>query len=364
MTISVIGFLIILLTHSVSCYFTQTGRYEELQRLGNPCYPRDTCQSLNKSTDDHLWRNRTCECGEHCVRYKTCCIDSNYFGMEQFAQKRPEEVCQMVQTKDFMVLMVSTCLQEWNKSPIYRKCVHPENDLKDPLSEAPVISTASMTTYRNFFCALCNNDDDSALLWDIEVKMPNNLNLGRNAITPKDNIIERLEYNSAQNSWGFFYIDPQTRKQEFKNVQITFSLKEDLKKFVKPCHEQIISKCSPSYKSTRLLYKCQAYYSPVKGRRQGTEEFFNYRNIHCALCNGLRINLDDFFCLVKINLRKSVSLSFTKLLDVNRKDGDIVGKVSACKEGQMYDPFFKKCRTMACALPNHVVKNGACVKSD
>ncbi|GBN11622.1 hypothetical protein AVEN_111507-1 [Araneus ventricosus] len=362
MALSVIVFLIFLLSTYISGSFTQVGRYDELKWLGNPCYPRDTCQSLKEITDDHLWRNRTCECGEHCVRHQTCCIDSNYFGMNQFVPKRSDDVCQKVQTREFMVYMVSTCLVEWQMSYIYEKCVHPENEVKDPLSQVPATSIASMTSYRNYFCALCNNDADSAVLWDIGVKI-RNLNLGTNTTTIRDEIIEKMEYNSGQSTWGYFHVDPQTRKRQFQKLQIKFSVKEELKKFVKPCHPRIISKCRPSYKSTRLRYKCEAYYSPIKGRKQGSEEFLNYRNIHCALCNGLRANIDEFACFGK-DLRKSISLSFTKLLDVNRKDGDIVGKTSVCKDEQVFDPFFKKCRSLVCAVPNHVKKNGACVKSD
>lgn len=37
-----------------------------------------------------------------------------------------------------------------------------------------------------------------------------------------------------------------------------------------------------------------------------------------------------------------------------------VGQVSACSEGQLYDPFFKKCRTVFCAGANSTWKNGGC----
>ncbi|KAF8777007.1 hypothetical protein HNY73_013937 [Argiope bruennichi] len=35
---------------------------------------------------------------------------------------------------------------------------------------------------------------------------------------------------------------------------------------------------------------------------------------------------------------------------------------SKCPEGYKWDPYFKKCRKLGCALPGYVIRNGRCVR--
>lgn len=58
-------------------------------------------------------------------------------------------------------------------------------------------------------------------------------------------------------------------------------------------------------------------------------------------------------------------MSFALLLDVNTSDGDLVGIRRVpwpdCGTNRIYDPYFKKCRQLVCAVPGYDLVNGRCV---
>lgn len=56
------------------------------------------------------------------------------------------------------------------------------------------------------------------------------------------------------------------------------------------------------------------------------------------------------------------AFSFTHLLDINRSDGELVGKIKRCPDDDIWDPFTSKCRKLTCAKPGFIVKDGKCVE--
>ncbi|GIX92032.1 uncharacterized protein CEXT_350141 [Caerostris extrusa] len=271
------------------------GYYEEVRTLGGSCFPRDTCAFLNNSTEDHLWGDRTCECGDHCVRHGTCCVDSRYSGIEYRSSNHLQESCQKVQNNIITVTMVSQCPSAWQKSYVNGRCISPEGRLEDPLSTVPVTSLTTRTTYRNYFCALCNDDANSILMWDIEAKL-SLVDDTSNSVGASVELMERLEYNVEKGSWGVQYVDAETNDQQFRKIKLKFALPTGLKKMVKQCHPRIVSDCSSSLRSSSLRQRCLAYYSPIRARKDGSSVFVDYRNIHCALCNGFRVRPNNVAC--------------------------------------------------------------------
>ncbi|GFT10585.1 uncharacterized protein NPIL_7721 [Nephila pilipes] len=352
--------------HSVLGSYSQHSRYNELQILGGSCYPRDTCCALNETIEDDLWGDRTCECGDHCIRHKTCCIDSKYAGMEYFGIGHSEEMCQKVQTTKIMVFMVSTCSVKWQESSLNEKCINTQIGLDDPLLVVPVTSLISRTTYKNFFCAWCNDDADSTILWDLELKLPPGAGSSSIAIEASESKLQKLKYNGETNSWEVLLLNSETMEEEFQKVKLKFSVPVGLRKIVKQCHPRMVSDCKPSFINSILYYKCLAYYSPIKVLEETSQVPVVYRNVHCALCNGVSVKSSNVSCPVKsIGKKQKHPWSFSMLLDVNTREGDIVGKVKPpCKDKELYDPFFEKCRSLKCALPGYVIKDGACVKSE
>ncbi|GFS84084.1 g-protein coupled receptor Mth2 [Nephila pilipes] len=127
---------------------------------------------------------------------------------------------------------------------------------------------------------------------------------------------------------------------------------------IRLCKLKLVSDCPPDWKDNDIRTMCRSY--------MGTRFFGNvrFRNAHCAYCN--EIEMDLLSCQpIKINWfdigrSLSIKVSVPELLDVNEGEGDEVGRIQMCENGQVYDSYFQKCRNLEC-LPGYVKKYDFCV---
>lgn len=88
-----------------------------------------------------------------------------------------------------------------------------------------------------------------------------------------------------------------------------------------------------------------------------------YRNVHCAICNG--ITPENLKCAAIGLARAGFTFEFNQvvfsfLFDLNPDSGKLVGQIEKCSSEQIYDPFFKRCRSVLCG-PGQVFRSGECV---
>lgn len=345
--------------HQVSSLKTS---YSEVDDLGGSCYPFDTCVSLKEDAEDHLWGNRTCECGTHCIRHRTCCMDSPHVG-QSWKAPHLEETCQKLPTFQNAVIMVNKCSGRWRHGHFVReKCESPELYTDDPVMAAPVTSLASNVTYKNTFCALCNYEDQNYLYaWNIRLELPKEgRSLGISGATKQD-FFQNPVYDKQKKTWGVVEDDV------FLGLKMLHRLPLALRKIVKKCYPDMISQCDPLQShSYHMQFKCMSYYDPIKITIEQEDGGIEYHhNIQCAMCNGVNISQvsGTNICKLDPEIRKKPNFSFALLLDVSRSDGDFVGMTTLCQDNQKWDPFFQKCRSLVCVLPGRVVKDGKCVPS-
>lgn len=331
--------------------------YSEIEYLGGSCYPNDSCISSRNEDEDHLWGNHTCECAEHCIRYSTCCADSPHYGKVLRIENRGE-VCKKLPNTADAVIAVSRCSDRWHYGfHIREKCETPEMDIEDPFTATPVTSRKSNVTYKNYFCALCNYDSRDVHLWNISLGLKTKQTVPSLSNVTENYLMTKMSYNSEQKSWGIV-VD-----NAFYMLKSQFKVPASLMKFVKKCYPSVISKCDASHANNfEFQYKCMSYYAPIQIKQNGTS-IKKYRNIHCAMCNNVNVTDSDMnICKLDAQKPKTAKpFSFALLLDINRSDGDLVGFKRVCKDTENWDPFFKKCRSLACVLPGHVIQNGRCV---
>ena len=99
----------------------------------------------------------------------------------------------------------------------------------------------------------------------------------------------------------------------------------------------------------------------------------SFRNVHCAICNNA--SLESLYCLNLGPLGRSKwqqnfnLFSFAVLFDIGGDLDEPVGgglpKHSGsikCDKDKLFDPFFKKCRSVYCQQSNHIYDNGACIE--
>ena len=112
---------------------------------------------------------------------------------------------------------------------------------------------------------------------------------------------------------------------------------------MKPCTPNVISSCPLDYENEEVVMKCLEYY----GERKHKFSNVVYKNIHCAICNGVEIAELECPGLVKpedvvdeTDFREMVEEVFTKGRWLHKKPG----KLFECSRGHSYDPFQVRCR--------------------
>ncbi|XP_054718041.1 uncharacterized protein LOC129227493 [Uloborus diversus] len=324
--------------------------YSDLEGFGLNCPNRFSCSLISNRQS---FGSRNCECDPACVAYDDCCIDAKPL-VRRRQRPRPvnnKRLCLPYGGyKTLGVYVVNQCARGWDGPPeVLFKCRGPM-DLRDPLNAVPLTSVSQGRTYRNRYCAECNGGNPSDLLtWRIHLDCENlPLNVSNS------NVWENLEWSETTEQWGVYRWNRNRGERTFYPCMLVFDIPPSATTSVRHCRAGMISTCKRDWTRESVRKACESYMAAVY---TGSE---SYRNPHCAVCNHL--TLDKFSCEEGLTSRKR-PLSFALLLDVNG-EGDQVGVsrqvTPRCPSGEMYDPFFKKCRELVCALPGYRMRNGKC----
>lgn len=259
-----------------------------------------------------------CECSPDCFARGTCCSD-----VERSRSDPPEfesytsdgrtcidtfvlEYERKYTTQDKLYLLKQTCLNSFtgvdiNGRPIstdeliYR-CSFP--DEFQLLDVTPVTSLASNQSYRNLFCAYCNNDGTSLVDWELSLTCFSNEDLPKNL------------FNEQSTSQEVFQRILQDRL-----CSVTWSQPPEI--LVESCFasKYMMSDC-PYYVPEFIVSLCrdELYFIPYRGNDAV------YRNVFCYVCNFYRMNeqlydpTDDGRCPAD-DFIGSDFISFSVLLD-------------------------------------------------
>ena len=205
-------------------------------------------------------RQVNCKCDNDCALYGDCCLDYSTAN----STLRPSALhglleCRKVHTSG--VLMVSRC-------PI-------QSELNIPCTNRslflPVTDPSSNFTFRNIYCALCNN-----VSRDVVVPWQPHFFCGDEVNVPSIRTFESLE--NACRALG----------------PVIFSKNSTLRTCIPH-----ISTCSPRVINVDLAHNCTSGpYDLVTGHLPPVAAVF--RNRYCAQCNGA--DADDIHCLTHFNL--------------------------------------------------------------
>lgn len=316
--------------------------YEELEKLGASCNTLDNCKF--QRVEDIL-PFYTCHCGSFCSQLGTCCIDSPY----NYKENRKFHLsCKTVYGEyNSHYFLEDKCLSSTNNGRVWEKLCR-NSDEEDLLSLVPVTSFSTNMTYKNYFCFRCNESGDKYRYWNIKI-----FAAIKSDKKEQNNIT--LTYNNVNQTW----VSPIGEGGSIIPVTFSVEVPHDIQNLPKHCVPNVISTCSEDWKNGAIHQKCNAYTSIIYFIKD--EQTVSYRNPHCALCNFE--NLENMLCALKITGRTSSRrpFSFIYLLDINRSEGDLVGKIKKCGDNSVWDPFYNKCRTLTCAISGYVIENGKCV---
>ncbi|CAL1283318.1 unnamed protein product [Larinioides sclopetarius] len=323
--------------------------YYILENLDMNCPSRDYCKLVEQHGNS--FEDRSCECDSMCNAFRDCCIDrANLSTLISVGTKKYPCITFGDQNK-VGVYIVDACPENYKDSYNLLSRCQVVDSFSNPLEAVPVTVVSSGITYKNRHCAECNGASRSSFQsWLAHLNCvaldPTNfkrLQINESSIWPK------LKYSLRRWTWAVEIDD------EFYRCQMAFDKPDNLST-VRLCRANTVDSCPPSFPRASVKRLCGAYSAVVYDREN------SYKNPHCAICNYKRVK--DLNCLdTELFMRSAkVRFPFTLLLDTDRHNETEVAKYPLCPAGQRYDPFFKKCRTLVCALPGYKRVNGECRK--
>ncbi|KAI1292216.1 G-protein coupled receptor Mth2 [Halotydeus destructor] len=364
LTYKLCAFVVVLLIQSPSMAASQLS-YESLEQLNASCTPRDTCQSHNSRSRILLsLSERSCACDNQCPAYDDCCID--------FKGPRDGQL-PMIETWSCerygglgSFYVKANCPVDWREGHTKKLC-EGRPDASDPVSGIPVTVGLGVTeppvTYKNAHCALCNGvSTEKQLYWGLRVQCDGldvyNSTYGN---LTAEFIQDNLVYLELEKQWALVLTYPYL-------CEVSPVPPEPVLETLRICHENLVKECPDEWADDHVREACASYQAIVYTREAKAKKF---RNAHCAQCNGH--NTTGLLCLPMASREAIIGRNrplnaFSILLDMNPGQSSASGHSSAvghkhvCSgQSQVYDPFFKRCRTLVCDSDKFTLVNGTCV---
>lgn len=325
----------------------------DLVALETSCHPVDPCR--RDSLPPPSWRGRNCFCDERCLRYADCCIDADAYDAQTYQANVGRFTC--VNLKQYGdVYMKGTCSDGWEDREVAALCLggSPAANLghEDLLANLPATSADSNVTYVNYYCAICNNDSLSLTLWQSRWECEG-LD-GLRSTLSQDAAASGIAFKDG--NWGVEVEINGTK--EYHVCAMYPSLPTTLTGVTRPC-QAAISSCAANWTDQNVADLCQSYTAVVYNNT------LPYRNPHCATCNYLE--KEKTSCLSRDLQRNKKDRffnpeAFALLFDFTDASGsNVVGSTSPCSRFEVWDPFFRKCRSVVCAKENQKFERGKCV---
>ncbi|XP_042885083.1 uncharacterized protein LOC122261480 [Penaeus japonicus] len=325
----------------------------DLVALETSCHPLDPCR--RDALPPPSWRGRNCFCDERCLQYADCCIDADAYDTETYRANAGRFTC--IGLKQYGdVYMKGTCSEGWEDAEVADLCLRgsPTAHLghEDLVANLPATSTASSVTYTNYYCAICNDDSHSLTLWQSRWECEG-LDGFRSNVS-QDAAASSIVFKNG--NWG---VDLEVKgTKEYHVCAMYPSLPTSLANVTRPC-QAAISTCAGNWTDENVATLCQSYTAIVYNNTVA------YRNPHCATCNYLEEEKSS--CLSRDLQRNQKDLffnpeAFALLFDFTDVSGsNIVGSTSPCSQFEIWDPFFRKCRSVVCGKESQTFRRGKCV---
>ena len=297
-------------------------------------------------SDDNRFTSRipvwfeSCNCDTKCYSFGDCCIDAP--SLVPNPLKYWSILSVRISPKfSYSVLMKTKCPDEWPNKKVRQMCEnigfkeseeyflsdvgHLVSLSADEFLLWQVTSRSTLITYRNIYCALCNNDTQLEA-WTHNMKCQS---------TPEGRKCASVYYQTPPD----------------------FLIEEKVKR--RPVQIQISASCNIGwYKASTMIddrhaidvvKNCSLFYAPVVVQNNQTQKLTAFKNEYCAQCSGYAKS--DLLCPAQSNnffehqrpKHSDTSVSF----DTNFiSGGRIADQSTSCPVGQVYNPLADKCRVI------------------
>jgi G protein-coupled receptor Mth (Methuselah protein) len=321
-----------------------------LCRTTDECESRDQCANVSDRSpsiynDETSIRSRNCFCDTHCEQYGDCCQSSSRStGFECVDYLAPTFNNKMLPFHRLSAWMRTQCLPIYFGSAVDRLCRNVDNRTFDdhPFLFVPATSPSTNITYRNYYCAYCNNDDhDRIQLWKYKPFCHGDGTDDDHLSLTSDVQVQYYIHNLTRNC-------PTTIVYPHGRATLDPSV------FVRPCKRSMAATC-PRGTPTELARLCAT--SGVTYRYVPDSDVI-YPNAFCAQCN--EDNASELTC-VDPYLRSSLpplnhirvhplSILFDptllrRYLNVNNTMPHVIFSIkhNCTKPDELFDVFEKRC---------------------
>ncbi|CAH1772757.1 unnamed protein product [Owenia fusiformis] len=397
----------------------------ENQKFSKSKHPRASCKNKCLEVKDYglKYSSQVCLCTPKCYLYSNCCYDyhtecnknshqqdeltntdilaninpklfdinwyANYSFSEndlrnlRYLDRRPEASCRFLRYVELPPDDFYSPLDNWIKKFYYTYigCNHdyPAGDVREKCergqkgetfndilrSLVPVTSNRTGATYTNIFCAMCNFESLSELLyWKTEIRY----------IAKLRELGEKLKEITLD--------DLDSLVDSIQNNDISFNFQppgEQIEKWLEPCLPGDIIQCNSSLSEEIsnfhvLQVACKSYalktFVVAEDLNIGKTINIFFKNAACALCNGYNESqirplglFGDSQSFGELPPSMAILLDFSHsgLTATRTKTGEeIKGMGRKCEETEIYDLAVDKCRPVLCGKTGLNVDSSVC----
>lgn len=305
--------------------------------------------------DNPFQRANVCRCDDACVKFGDCCRDAPALLEAASSGDGPvlEWECVRVRSDMQATWVRRACKPGWvGPDEVRLQCERgADARVTDPNGMAPVTSPRTNVTYANVYCAACNDDLNDTRRWQVNLDCKEFYGLIN--MTGED-IRNNIELDPTNSSWGVWFTAPGDYRRFFA---CALEYAPQNLSSVYTCNS-FVSTCDPSWAGTETERECKSYQSVINVYG------VNYRNPECMVCNNDTAPHQICGFYSDTSFVSPRGFSFSILMDVSPSAGNIVGKKSLCKKGELYDPFYKVCRNVLCGMAGYVLDGDKCVKDE
>ncbi|XP_078700891.1 uncharacterized protein LOC144927377 [Branchiostoma floridae x Branchiostoma belcheri] len=327
------------------CYTTdgtETWDYCDVTECPDPTswdYVPRSCSSSGISCEGRCGRSYgefpECQCDQDCSFFGDCCKDigevCNFNTTARTPSDRHHEnwKCLPGYDKGRSYWLVADCPDDWMDDATRDQCLKQTDPYNpaDLVYRMPVQDSSTSISYRNIFCALCNNvSTEEFITWNFKPVCTGYTGSRANTV------------GSAQILYDYYKL-----RNPGWDEDCTGTLKLEFSPFDLPSSRQCILPVVDRPNVNCNVTACRSYEEQVT-----FDGFKIYKNVHCALCEGLSLvaatNLQcgndgrgqfDFF-----------PISLTHLFNFNA-DESPENSPEHCPPDSIYDPFVDSCRSLS-----------------
>ncbi|XP_078700917.1 uncharacterized protein LOC144927396 [Branchiostoma floridae x Branchiostoma belcheri] len=291
-------------------------------------------------------REKLCSCDDECSFFRECCEN---VAEDSFTRPITDDYHLWQCVPGFIdkpsYWLVGDCPDQWTDDVTRAQCLKKVDPFlpSDLIYRMPVKDDSRETPYRNIFCALCNNVTVTEVsIFTSRLMCSGQLN--SSAQTPTQ------EYSTILSTLGVEYEEVEgclgTGKLEFQ-LSDEFEFRDQERSCRFPDADYSNANCD--------ITACRSYTYPFASRHK------TYRNLHCALCDGLSLTATTHLRCASTVLKERGEdqkdhcfqtgtcpheISLTRLFNFNA--GKSVEN-NPCPSDTVYDPFVDTCRQSSSA---------------